>query len=229
MTPVIDVIVIDDEPLARKKMESFIAKNPKLFLKGSFGDVPTAMHVIEQLSDPFVIFSDVQMPLLSGIDLIKSIKYRNIPVVLATAYDHYAVQGFELDVVDYLLKPFSYDRFAQSVERVLKRMHHTVDQKEDTCLMIRSEHRIEKVYPDQILYIEGMKDYVRIHLHGRKIVTLMRLSALLELLPAAYFMRIHKSFIVNTHFVDTYAKDYLLIGELRLPIGRSYKDKIKFK
>ncbi len=229
MTQLLDVIIIDDEPLARKKMESFIAKTPKLFLKGSFGDVSAAMRVIEQLADPFVIFSDVEMPHLSGIDLVKSLQGRDIPIVLTTAYDHYAIQGFELDVVDYLLKPFSYDRFSQSVERVIKRMQHTVEDKEDAYLMIRSEHRLEKVQFEHILYIEGMKDYVRIHLIGRKIVSLMRLSALQEQLPDKDFMRIHKSFIVNMNFVDTYGKDYVLLGEVRIPIGRSYKDKIKFK
>ncbi len=228
MHKVLDVIIIDDEPLARKKLESFIVRTPSLFLKGSYPDGRAALIAISKMSGVFGIFSDVEMPNMSGVEFVKEIKDRNLPVVLTTAYEHYALMGYELDVVDYLLKPFSYDRFKQAVDRMIKNANLNDQQTSLTTknLVIKAEHKQEIIPVDSILFIEGMKDYVRIHTSTRKIMTLMRMATILEQLPEEQFARVHKSFIVNIDKVSTIAKDSIIIEENKIPIGRSYKDEI---
>ncbi len=228
MHKVLDVIIIDDEPLARKKLESFIVRTPSLFLKGSYPDAKSALEAMSEMTGIFGIFSDVEMPNMSGVELVKAIKNRALPVVLTTAYEHYALVGYELDVVDYLLKPFSYDRFRQAVERMIKMVNlsqiHTNEPTRN--LVVKAEHKQEIIPIDSILFIEGMKDYVRIHTPTRKIMTLMRMSVILEQLPEEQFARVHKSFIVNIDKVVTVSKDSIIIEENKIPIGRSFKDEL---
>ncbi len=228
MHKVLNVIIVDDEPLARKKLESFIVRTPSLYLKGSYPDAKTALEAMSEMTGVFGIFSDVEMPNMSGVEFVKVIKDRELPVVLTTAYEHYALVGYELDVADYLLKPFSYDRFKQAVERMTKKVNLGETQTNEATrnLVVKAEHKQEIIPIDSILFIEGMKDYVRIHTSTRKIMTLMRMSAILEQLPEDQFARVHKSFIVNIDKVVTVSKDSITIEENKIPIGRSYKDEI---
>ena len=228
MHKVLDVIIIDDEPLARKKLESFIVRTPSLFLKGSYPDAKSALVALSEMTGILGIFSDVEMPNMSGVEFVKAIKDRELPVVLTTAYEHYALVGYELDVVDYLLKPFSYDRFKQAVERMIKsaNLSDLNTNESSRNLVVKAEHKQEIISVDSILFIEGMKDYVRIHTSTRKIMTLMRMSTILEQLPNEQFARVHKSFIVNIDKVVTVSKDAITIEENKIPIGRSYKDEI---
>ncbi len=228
MHKVLNVIIVDDEPLARKKLESFIVRTPSLYLKGSYPDAKTALEAMSEMTGVFGIFSDVEMPNMSGVEFVKVIKDRELPVVLTTAYEHYALVGYELDVADYLLKPFSYDRFKQAVERMTKKVNLGETQTNEATrnLVVKAEHKQEIIPIDSILFIEGMKDYVRIHTPTRKIMTLMRMSVILEQLPEEQFARVHKSFIVNIDKVVTVSKDSIIIEENKIPIGRSFKDEL---
>jgi len=226
----IKCIIIDDEPLAIQILERHIAQIPDLELVTTFQNPVPAFDLLKQTAVD-LIFLDIQMPLLTGIDFMKALQ--NPPkVIFTTAYRNYAIESYELDVVDYLLKPISFTRFFKAVNKVKNLTQHVVPseipvQQEVTHdhLYVNSNKKFIKVNFEDILYIESIKDYVRIHTETQKIMTKDTISSFYEKLPPI-FLRIHRSFIVNAAKVTAFTAADVEIGEREIPIGNSYKNEV---
>src|SRR5689334_3356569 len=229
----IHCLVIDDEPPAREILKQHIAGIEALELAGTCSNAVEAVSFLKEYQVD-LLFLDIQMPQLLGTNFIRTLK--NPPkVIFTTAYRKYAVEGFELDAVDYLLKPISFERFLKAVNKVLQLNISTAQpmpiptQKEkqngqsNSFLYFRTERKMVKVFFRDILYVEGLKDYIRIVTDNKTIVTKYVLSTLEEMLPAIEFLRIHKSYIVAIYKIDSYNADTIHIAKHELPIGRLYK------
>lgn len=227
----IKCLVVDDEPPAREILKQHIAGVDALELAGTCA---SAVEAISFLKDHLVdlIFLDIQMPQLPGTNFIRTLK--NPPkVIFTTAFRKYAVEGFELDAVDYLLKPISFERFLKGVNKVLQinfAFDHSLSSAKEnhresvnSFLYFRAERKMVKVFFSDILFIEALKDYIRIVTQTKTIVTKYVLSTLAELLPADDFLRIHKSYIVAISKIESYNADNIQIAKHELPIGRLYK------
>ena len=227
---IIKCIAVDDEPLALEKMETYISKVEYLEHIGSFGNGFEALNFLRK-EKVDLIFLDIQMDELSGIQLLEILQTNKPKVVLTTAYDQYALKGYELDVIDYLLKPISFQRFLAASEKVYDQIskeqnrQHTKEAiaPPDDYILVRSEYRLQKIKINDIIYIEGMKDYSRIYTQDQKIMTLQNLKKIEEALPAPPFMRIHKSYIISLPKIDSIGKNDVTIGEQTIPIGGLYK------
>lgn len=221
-------IIVDDEPLAIEIMESYVGKVEQLRLEGTFRNAVTAFTFLQQ-HPVDLIFLDIQMPKLSGIDFLKTLK--NPPkVIFTTAFRDYALDGFELEVADYLLKPIPFDRFLKAVGKVL---HQPVSQpvstaakQDDNYVYFKVDKKMIKVRMSEILYIESIKDYVKVKTGDKEIVTQQKISYLEESLPRENFLRIHRSFIVNREKIDAYSATDMEIGKFHIPIGRNYKNDV---
>lgn len=216
-------IIVDDEPLAREILGEYVADVPSLDLVGSYSSAIQAMEALKQhVVD--LVFLDVNMPRLSGIDLMKALD-RRPAVILTTAYPDYALQGYELDVVDYLLKPFSFERFLKAVHKADVRVARPGEVHGDR-LLVRADKRTWLVDFSDILYIESMGDYVRIHSRQRKLIVNETMKSLEEALPGGHFLRIHKSWIVARSAIDFVEGNYLMCGEQSIPIGKTFRDQL---
>ena len=218
-------IVIDDEPLAIEILESYVARVDELELVGTFRNAIAAFSFIQQ-SPVDLIFLDIEMPKLSGIDFLKTLK--NSPkVIITTAYRDYAIEGFELEVVDYLLKPIPFERFLKSVGKVLSSrietpsVPHTSAQ--DSFIYFKVDKKMVKTKIADILYIESIKDYVKVRTADKEIITQQKISYLDDSLPRHQFLRVHRSFIVNLDRIDAYTATDVEISKFKVPIGRNYK------
>ena len=218
-------IIVDDEQPAREIIEGFAQKISFLEIGGSFKNpVSAAGYLHQQQVD--VVFLDIQMPELTGIDLFKSLPYKPL-VVFTTAYSEYALEGFELDATDYLLKPFSFDRFLKAVNKVAARLTPNAPEQPDPrqYLTIRADHKVYKLDLNDILYIEGLKEYVSYYTVDKKrIIALQSLKSLEASLPKDRFIRVHRSYIVPIGNIKSAEGNQLRIGEKLIPIGRSYRD-----
>lgn len=224
-------IAIDDEPKALDILELFISKISFLDLKGKFRDPIKGMEYI--LKDkPDLIFLDINMPELSGMQLLRTLA--NPPlVILTTAYSEYALTGYELNVVDYLLKPFEFERFLKAVMKSkelyeLKResqrhLKKPVRRHEDV-IYLKSGTKTFRIKTDSILYIEGLGNYVTFYLHDKKIVTYLSIQEVLNLLPEDIFIRLHKSYIVSLKHIDVIENHRVLIKNNSIPIGQTYRE-----
>lgn len=224
----IQCIAVDDEPLALEKLEKFITRISYLQLVGSFDNGFDALQFLKQ-HEVGLLFLDIQMDDLTGLQLLEVAPCRPF-VILTTAYDKYALKGFELDVDDYLLKPYSFPRFMTAAEKVYAkwsnqktRSNKKVVSNSREYIMVRSEYRLLKVRLDEILYIEGMKDYSRIFTTASNIMTLQNLRKMEELLPKTNFMRIHKSFIISLDKIESIGKNDVVVAEKNIPVGGLYK------
>jgi len=222
-------LIIDDEELARSLLENFVHRLPNLELVGMCKDPLEALSILQQ--EPIdLLFLDIQMPNLSGIELLASLKTPPM-VIFTTAYRDFALKGYELDAVDYLLKPFGFQRFVQAVQKAanLFQLKSAAQNKPETSsevLLVKAEHKIHRLSFDQILYIEGMREYVAFHLPERKILSLLSLRSLEEDLPKHLFLRIHKSYIAGIQYIRSMEGNQLLVGKTSLPIGASYKESV---
>lgn len=224
--------IIDDEPLAQEILEEYIAKVPFLELKGSFMSPLEATGQIKE-HIPDLLFLDINMPDLNGLSFIPMLNPRP-QIILTTAYDQYALKAFELEVKDYLLKPFSFERFYKSVLRVYQEHCHKQHPekkelkpdrtKESDFIFLKEGHKIQKLAIHEILYIEGMRDYVRIHTTREKIMTLLNFARLEELLPPTKFVRVHRSFMVAIDKIDHIEKKRIKIVDKTIPISETYAD-----
>jgi two-component system LytT family response regulator len=222
-------IAIDDEPLALKQMCTYIEKTPFLTLIADCKDAFDAMEKI-RLLNPDLLFADINMPVFNGLELIHSLN-RPPMVVFTTAHSQYALEGFRVDAVDYLLKPISYADFMKTAGKALK-MHEIKqlpDEKpssNDEGLFVKSEHRILRIRFNEIKYIEGMREYVCIHtIEGKPVMTLLSMKALEEKLPPHQFMRIHRSYIVNLDKINVIERSRILFGkDIYIPVGEQYKE-----
>lgn len=220
-------IVIDDEYLARTLLDDYISRLPSLELIAKCTGAPEAIEVLQNESVD-LMFLDVHMPDLTGIDFLKSLKSKPV-IIFTTAYPDYALDGYTLDVIDYLLKPISFERFVQSVNKATEQIKLIKGQNNvetNGCITLKSEHRVHKVNYDNILYIEGLKEYVIFHLkEGKRIITLEALKNLEEQLPGN-FMRIHRSYIINKNDVKSLYGNMVEIGDQKIVIGKTFKEKV---
>jgi DNA-binding LytR/AlgR family response regulator len=224
--------IIDDEPLAQEILEEYIAKVSFLELKGSFLSPLEAAGSLEE-DKPDLLFLDINMPDLDGLSFIPMLNPKLL-IILTTAYDQYALKAFDLEVKDYLLKPFSFERFYKGVLRLYKeqslRPHSekketkTEQKSEQEFIFLKVGHRIQKVAISDILFVEGMKDYLQIHTTEEKIMTLLNFAKLEELLPSQDFARVHRSFLVAINKIDHIEKNRIWIADQIIPISDTYTD-----
>ncbi|GAA4310412.1 LytTR family DNA-binding domain-containing protein [Nibribacter koreensis] len=224
--------IIDDEPLAQEILEEYIAKVSFLELKGVFMSPLEAVGPLEK-DKPDLLFLDINMPDLDGLSFIPMLNPKPM-IILTTAYDQHALKAFELEVKDYLLKPFSFERFYKGVLRLYQEQspRQTLEVKEmipdskheQEYIFLKVGHRIQKVAIKDILFVEGMKDYLRIHTVQEKIMTLNSFAKLEELLPARDFARVHRSFMVAIDKIDHIEKNRIQIGDQLIPISDTYAE-----
>ncbi len=220
----INCIVIDDEPLARDVLEKYIITHPQLNLQKTCINAKEA-YAVMQLLKPDLIFLDIQMPAISGIDLIKSLK-KPPPFILTTAFSEFASVSYELDAVDYLLKPITQERFQKSIDKFLKITGTEKTVPEKNYIYIKSNGNLIKVFYNDILYAQSMKDYIKIYTSKGQIITLLTLKSLLELLPISQFIQTHRSYLVNTLYVTEIKKGAILLNNISIPIGEKFKGQI---
>jgi DNA-binding LytR/AlgR family response regulator len=222
----IDCLIVDDEPLARQLLESYINQIPYLNCVNTCRSAIEAFAVLHEKKID-VIFSDIEMPGISGINFLKSLKTAP-KIIFTTAYPNYAVDAFEIEAVDYLLKPITFERFIKAVQKLgFNKEEVTLNKQEnDTNLHIflKVDRRLVKIDFDAIVYIEAYGDYLKVHTHERIYVTYMTLSKLEQLLPASKFTRIHRSTIINKSCIQFLEGNFVRINDINLSIGLTYRD-----
>lgn len=220
-------IAVDDEPPALDVLKNYIASVPNLYLTGT---CTNALDALTMMQDHVVdlLFLDIQMPKLYGTDLIRTLK--NPPkVIFTTAYRKFAVEGFELDAVDYLLKPISFERFLKAVNKVMNtnlpapEANEPITKGEDAFIILRADRTSIKVLLDDIVYIESIRDYIKVVTITKTIVTKQAISSIEEILPVQQFIRIHRSFIVAINKIQSYTNGMLCVAKKELPISRMYR------
>lgn len=228
----IRAIAIDDEPLALQLVTGYIKKTPFLELAGEFDNPINAMEFLDQ-ADVDLIFLDIQMPDLIGTDFARTLS-QGPKIIFTTAYEKYALEGFRLEAVDYLLKPFGYDEFVIAAQKARKLIE--LEQKTTTTieansefLFLKSEYKIRRINFNDILYIEGLKDYIKVFLvnEPKPILSLNTIKSLESKLPASKFMRVHRSFIVNLGRIQTVDRFRIVFGQEYIPVGDQYKEKFQ--
>lgn len=232
---IIRCVVVDDEPLAIEKLEAYIAKVPFLKLEKSFSNGLEALDFLKT-NVVELLFLDVQMDEITGIQLLEIMKIRP-QVILTTAYDQFALKGYELEVSDYLLKPISFNRFLQAVTRIHDRLSVKASEKQSSLpksteenvqnesgfIFVKTEYRMQRVVLNEIHYIEGMKDYLRIVTPAERVMTLTNFKNMLEMLPGSNFCRIHKSYVINVSKIQSIERGSVLVLNERIPIGDSFR------
>lgn len=226
----IDCAIIDDEPLAAELLASYAKKTPNLNLVGVYESAVTAMSEL-RIKPVDVLFLDIQMPELSGIELAKLLPSKT-KVIFTTAFDRYAVEGYKVKASGYLLKPISYDDFVMAVNNVSESIHTMAKQEamlKDRFVYVKSEYKLVKVNFDDILYVEGVKDYVKFYFGDKRkpMMTLMNMKKVEDSLPHYQFMRVHRSFIVNMDKIEMIDRGRIVIGDVFIPISESYKELVQ--
>lgn len=215
--------IVDDEPLALGLLESYVRKTPFLQLAGSYSSAVQAMQELpEQKVD--VLFLDIQMPELNGLEYSKTVDSRT-RIIFTTAFDQYAIDGYRVNALDYLLKPISYADFLQAADKALKWFELTQKTEETTSIFVKSDYKLVQIELKSILYIEGLKDYIKIYTEEspKPILSLMSMKAMEELLPASKFMRVHRSFIVQKDKIKIVERGRIVFDKAYIPISDSYK------
>jgi DNA-binding LytR/AlgR family response regulator len=231
----ITCLVVDDEPPALEVLKKYIESIFSLELAGTCANAVEALNLIQQKNID-LLFLDIQMPQILGTDFIRTLV--NPPkIIFTTAYRKYAVEGFDLDAVDYLLKPISFERFLKAVNKVMKtsiqlgaQTGQTMTKEKETTepfIHFRSDRRMLKVALDEILYIESLKDYIRVVTKSKTILTKQSISSLEENLPANAFLRIHRSYIIAVNKIDFFTNELVGINKLELPISRMYRHEVE--
>lgn len=220
----IQCVVVDDEPLAARLLAQYVSKTPGLELQLKTTKAKEALKQVQE-GNVDLIFLDIQMPQMNGIKLMKIIR-KNCQVVLTTAYTEYALEGFEHDAVDYLLKPITYDRFVRAVNKVKEKFGHKVSQNTPDYIFIKSGHRIMRISFSSIFYIEALRDYIAFHTDEGKVLSLEKMKDMESILPQAIFTRIHKSYIINKSRIEFFEKWKIVINKKHLPVGETYRSKL---
>lgn len=228
----ISVIAIDDEPLALQLIVDYIQRTPDLMLDGQFENPLEAAQFISK-NHVDIVFTDIQMPGLTGIEFTRAI-LKGPVVIFTTAFNKYALEGFKLDVADYLLKPFTYEEFLTSVhkaERMLRSAAKPTDEvlSNNEFLFLKSDYKIKRINYKSILYIEGLKDYVKVYTmdSDKPVLSLSSLKILETKLPEGNFLRVHRSFIVNLDKIDTIDRSRIVFGKKYIPVGDQYKERFQ--
>jgi DNA-binding LytR/AlgR family response regulator len=226
---VIKCIIVEDETLAQNVLQSHLQKLDRFELVAVCNNALEARAVLNS-QDIDLMFLDIQLPGMTGLHFLRTLQ--NPPlVVLTTAYSEYAVESYEFNVIDYLLKPISFERFCKAVNKIVdgKLLTHTSKEKSSPPtdhIFIKSNSKFIKVNFSEIIYIEGMKDYLKIHTRDYKLVTLQTMNDMEKILPVKQFIRVHKSYIVAVNHIKSIFGNSIELGNETLPIGISYKDKV---
>ena len=226
---IINCAIIDDEPLAAGLLKSYAEKTPFLQLIGTYG---SALEAMKELRDHPVqlLFLDIQMPELSGIEFAKILP-KDTKIIFTTAFQQYAIEGYKVAALDYLMKPISYDDFLKASNKALDWFSLTQRQQataQDRFMFVKSDYKLIRIALDDILYIEGLKDYVRFYLeNGTKIMSLMNMKKLEDYLPRPEFLRTHRSYIVHMTKAEQIDRFSIVFGEEYIPISDSYKDDVQ--
>lgn len=225
----LNCIIIDDEPIARKGLEEHVREIEFLHLVGTYENaLKAAVGLNEQKID--LIYLDIHMPKVNGIDFLKSLK--NPPLtILTTAYSDYALEGYTLDVMDYLVKPISFERFLKASQKAMEfyQLKHNVANQRDLqpdYFFVRCDRKFEKVFFRDVLYVEGLQNYAVIHVRDRKLITYITLTSLEHQLPKDQFLKVHKSFLISVPHVKAIEGDEIILENARIPISRSLRDQV---
>lgn len=224
-------LIVDDEPLARELIRGHVEKLENFEIVAECSDAMKALQVLREKQID-LMFMDIQMPQITGIEFLKTLKHQP-KVIITTAYREYALEGFELDVVDYLLKPITFERFLKSVNKYYQMIQDDVQvvsntvadkMQDDSFIYIKENKKVVKVYLSEIKYIEGLSEYVQIYTDKRKIITKTSMTQMEEKLTSEKFLRIHKSYIVSISKIEAFTANTIEIQGKELPIGRSFKN-----
>lgn len=227
----INCIIIDDEPLARKGLKEYIADIDFLDLIGEFDDPLKATELLSR-GEVQLLFLDIQMPRITGLEFFKTLQYAP-PVIFTTAYPQYALDGFEVNALDYLVKPFSFDRFLKAAMKA-KEFYEIRQKNKDSdpaagYFFIKADNKLVKIFFDEILFVEALQNYVAIHTGEKKYLTYLTFRSVEEYLPAEKFIKVHKSYIVSANKIQSIEVNDIRIGEHRIPISRNLKDDVMEK
>lgn len=227
-------VVVDDEPLAREVLSRFIARVPSLLLVAECENAVQAMSVVQQ-QEVDLAFVDIQMPEVSGTEFIKILRHPP-KIVLTTAFPEYALESYELDAVDYLLKPIQFERFLKAINKVASQIGVTTqpapvvpdrqEERSDAYLYFRTDRKMVKVQLDEIFYVEGMKNYVKIFTLNGTVITKNSMAAIEAMLPEKAFVRTHRSYIVSRSKIRSYTGELIGIGNIEIPIGKLFKNSV---
>ena len=217
-------IIIEDEPLALEKTRDFVNKVPFLNLTGTFDNALTGLAYLNS-NKVDLLFLDINMDELTGIELLESSKI-NSQVIITTAYQEYALKGYELHITDYLLKPFTFNRFLHAVNKAQENLVHHASESQPNFIFVKTENRLEKIMLSDIVYIEGMRDYRRIHTTNKniKVMTLQNFSEFETLIPSSVVCRVHKSFMVSLDKIISIERSRIKISDQLIPISETYKE-----
>lgn len=221
-------IIVDDEPLARTLMADYASKTPFLELRHCLSNAIEAQSVLAQESID-LIFLDIQMPELNGMEFSKSINQKQTKVIFTTAFDQYAVEGYSARTIDYLLKPISYSTFLKAAQKALEQFAleaNSAARDAPDSIVVKADYRTHQIKLDDIFYIEALKDYVKFYLSGseKPLLTLMSLSQLEERLPPERFMRVHRSFIVQLSKIESIERSRIIFSDQYIPVSDKYKE-----
>ncbi|MCU0467230.1 MAG: response regulator transcription factor [Arcicella sp.] len=215
-------VIIEDEPLALERTKDFVNKIPFLNLCASFDNALNGLAYLNS-HEVDLLFLDINMDELSGIELLENSKI-NSQVIITTAYQQYALKGYELRVTDYLLKPFTFNRFLQAVNTAQENLSKRTMEAPKNFIFVKTENRLEKVMLDEIIYIEGMRDYRRIHTIHKKIMTLQNFGELEQIIPASIVCRVHKSFMVGLSKIESIERSRIKMADQLIPISETYRE-----
>jgi two-component system, LytTR family, response regulator len=223
-------LVVDDEPPAREIIRRYIEQVPGLHLAGECGNALQAFAFLQQHSVD-LIFLDIHMPQLNGNDFLKTLKFPP-KVIFTTAFAEYALEGYELDIIDYLLKPIQFDRFLKAVNKAFQLSQTKTEtpiaeeKKNESFVYFRADRKMIKVMLRDILYIESMKDYIKVFIPGETIITKQSISAVEAMLPEREFIRVHRSYIVSLAHIKSFTSEIIEIEKTELPIGKLYRNEV---
>jgi len=227
----INCVIIDDEPLARKGLKEYIADVDFLNLVGEFDNPLKAADMIGK-GEAQLLFLDIQMPKITGLDFFKTLQ-NPPPVIFTTAYPQYALEGFEVNALDYLVKPVSFDRFFKAVLKAKEyyevRDTNTKEADATEYFYIKADNKLVKILFDEVLYVEALQNYVTIHTPAKKYMTYLTFKSVEDYLPADKFLKVHKSYIVAASKIDTIEGNDIRIGQQHIPISRNQKDEVMDK
>jgi len=215
-------IIIEDEPLALEKTRDFVTKVPFLQLSATFDNALTGLNYLNN-NKVDLLFLDINMDELSGVELLESSKISS-QVIITTAYPEYALKGYELKITDYLLKPFTFNRFLQAVNKAQENIAHRISEPQPDFIFVKTENRLEKIMLNEIVYIEGMRDYRRIHTVNKRIMTLQNFSEFEKLIPSNIVCRVHKSYMVALNKIVSIERNRIKIADQLIPISETYKE-----
>ena len=226
----ITCIIVDDEPMALQLLESYVLRTPYLQLKGKFSNGIEVLQFLHEKKQIDIIFMDIQMPEIDGLELSKKIPIQT-KIIFTTAFDQYAIEGYKVNATGYLLKPFNYIEFLEATEKAKQLLLPTKNKEVEIpdYIFVKSEYKQIKIFLNDIIYIESMKDYAKIFLISQSspIVTLLSLKKLNEELPKENFMRVHRSFIVSLEKIEIVEKNQIVFGKQRITIAEPYREQFE--